>query len=217
MISSLLVKIGAFLSIMVMGTAFLQVTQPNSCVIPKRSSCHRSTKSIALSMDFGKFINDAFNFGDNNSTGMLQQDYITDDEEEYGYIGCSNIFKIKVKSLKVGGCRLYLSLFLVGETNNPEKGTWRMDQNGDGGIDLYHKDTTGAMMILFEEDQIIVNRMGSAPSMAYLMSESTILNGMLDQLDEIAFDTSIEEKHRLICLHEPGDAIDVVRGSLSFN
>ena len=180
-------------------------------------------------MDFGKFFNDAFNFGqgDSNSTELAQgragvqiaavEDYMTADEEEYGYLGCSNIFKINVKSLKIGGCRLYLSLFLIGEANNPERGTWRMDQNGDGGIDLFHKDTTGAMMILFKEDQIIVNRMGSAPSMNYLISESTILNGMLDQLDEIAFDTSIEEKDRLICLHEPGDAIDIVRGSLSFN
>ena len=92
-----------------------------------------------------------------------------------------------------------------------------MDQTGDGGIDLYHKDATGAMMIVLEEDQIIVNRLGSAPSMNYLMSESAILNGMLDQLDEIAFDTSIDESNRLICLHEPGDAINVVRESLSFN
>ena len=92
-----------------------------------------------------------------------------------------------------------------------------MDQNGDGGIDLYHKDTTGAMMLIFKEDEIIVNRMGSAPSMQYLMSESTILNGLLDHLVEIADDTSIEEKDRLICLHEPGDAIDIVRESLSFN
>ena len=122
-----------------------------------------------------------------------------------------------VKSLKVGACRLYLSLYFIGEANNPERGTWRMDQNGDGGIDLYHKDTTGAMMLIFKEDEIIVNRMGSAPSMQYLMSESTILNGLLDHLVEIADDTSIEEKDRLICLHEPGDAIDIVRESLSFN
>ena len=92
-----------------------------------------------------------------------------------------------------------------------------MDQNGDGGIDLYHKDTTGALMILFKEDEIIVNRMGSAPSMNYLMSESTILNGMLDQLDDIAFDESINEEDRLICLCKPGNAINDVRESLSFN
>lgn len=120
------------------------------------------------------------------------------------------------KSLKVGGCRLYLSLFLIGEVNNPQRNTWKMDQNEEGGIDLYYNDATGAMMITFDDEEIAVNRMGSAPSMNYLMHETGIINGMLDQLDEIAFDTSIEEKDRLILLKE-GDEIDVVRESLSFN
>lgn len=120
------------------------------------------------------------------------------------------------KSLKVGGCRLYLSLFLIGEVNNPQRNTWKMDQNEEGGIDLYYNDATGAMMITFDNEEIAVNRMGSAPSMNYLMHETGVINGMLDQLDEIAFDTSIHEKDRLILLKE-GDEIDVVRESLSFN
>ena len=122
-----------------------------------------------------------------------------------------------MKSLKKGGCRLYLCMFLMGEMNNPERRTWRMDQNEEGGIDIYYKDTSGAMMIKLEDEEIIVNRMGSRPSMDYLMGETLIINGMLDQLDEIAFDKSIDEQDRLILLHEPGDAIDVVRESLSFN
>jgi hypothetical protein len=108
-------------------------------------------------------------------------------------------------------------MFLMGEMNNPERRTWRMDQNEEGGIDIYYKDTSGAMMIKLEDEEIVVNRMGSRPSMDYLMGETLIINGMLDQLDEIAFDNSIDEKDRLILLHEPGDAIDVVRESLSFN
>ena len=118
----------------------------------------RSRKSsVALSMDFGKFFNDAFsfNFGDNGdgdgekgnknnnsnnkknvsfgsaamnmgmgmgtnattsgmalsstststststSMGSLGEDYTTEDEDEYGYLGCSNIFKIKGTSCYV--------------------------------------------------------------------------------------------------------------------
>ena len=109
--------------------------------------------SVALSMDFGKFFNDAFsfNFGDNGdgdgekgnkknnnnnkknvsfgsaamnmgmgmgmgtnattsgmslsststSMGILGEDYTTEDEDEYGYLGCSNIFKIKGTSCYV--------------------------------------------------------------------------------------------------------------------
>ncbi len=67
-------------------------------------------------MDFGKFLNDAFNFGgeeDNDankkvvagtnstSTGLIQGDYMTEDEEEYGYLGCSNIFKIPGEKKRV--------------------------------------------------------------------------------------------------------------------
>jgi len=92
-----------------------------------------------------------------------------------------------------------------------------MDQNEEGGIDLFYKDFSGALMIKLEDNEIIVNRMGSRPSMDYFMSETLIINVMLDQLDEIAFDKSIDAKDRLIILNEPGDAIDVVRESLSFN
>lgn len=184
---------------------------------------YRRKCTMPLLMDLGKFLNNAFGMGGDNDDDESKRNQPSSigksgiDSEEYGYVGCSNIFKIKAKSLKVGGCRLYLSLFLVGEVNSPDKGTWRMDQNEDGGIDLYYKDATGAMMIMFHDDEITVNRIGSAPSMNYLMSETSLVNGMLDQLDDIAFDTSIEEKDRLILLHEPGDAIDNVRESLSFN
>ena len=87
------------------------------------------------------------------------EDGNADDDEDYP--GCTNIFKINVKSLKVGGCRLYLSLFFMGEANNPTKGSWKMNQNGDGGIDMYYKDTTGALIIDFRDDAIVVKRLGS--------------------------------------------------------
>ena len=102
----------------------------------------------------------------------------------------------------------------MGESNNPEKGTWRMNQNGDGGIDLYYKDTTGALIVVFKEHAILVNRLGSSPSMEYLIQESSMLNGMLDQLEEIATDTSIEESDRLLSIES--DKINMVRETLSF-
>lgn len=168
--------------------------------------------SSKLAMDFrgiGKF----FNLNNNNNNGDNDEDLNYDDYEDY--VGCTNIFKIDVKQkLKVGGCRLYLSLFFMGESNNPEKGTWRMNQNGDGGIDLYYKDTTGALIVVFKEDAILVNRLGSSPSMEYLIQESSMLNGMLDQLEEIATDTSIDESDRLLSIE--GDKINMVRETLSF-
>jgi hypothetical protein len=174
------------------------------------------TRQTHLHLHFYNIFGGSF-FG-NNDEGNNDSDSnnYRDDDDSCENIGTSNIFKMKVKNLKVGGCRLYLSLYLIGEINNPEKHTWKMDQTGDGGIDLYYRDASGALMILFEDDSIIVNRLGSAPSMNYLMHESSVLTGMLDQLDDIAFDSSIDEKDRLLTLHEPGDAINIVRESLSF-
>mmetsp|Transcript_17143 Transcript_17143/g.32450 ORF Transcript_17143/g.32450 Transcript_17143/m.32450 type:complete len:142 (-) Transcript_17143:2070-2495(-) len=72
-----------------------------------------------LFMDIGKFFSDAFGMDNNDDKGNdgknsspksnnnnfnIQGGAETEhDEGEYGYVGCSNIFKIKVKSLKVGG------------------------------------------------------------------------------------------------------------------
>jgi|AntRauTorckE5430_2_1112549.scaffolds.fasta_scaffold00279_20 hypothetical protein len=180
--------------------------------------CIDRIESTALSMDFGNFFNGAFG-NDGDKDQKLSQSFDDDDyeEDENSYLGCTNIFTIEAKALKAGGCRLYLSLFLVGEINSPERNTWKMDQNDDGGIDLYYKDTSGAMIITLKDDEIIVNRLGSRPSMDYLMGETAIINHLLDQLDEIAFDNTIDEKDRLLILHEPGDAINIVRESLSFN
>ncbi len=169
----------------------------------------RQQQTTLLAMDLGKF----FNLSNNSKDGDNGNNNDEDDEEE-DYPGCTNIFRIGVKSIKVGGCRLYLSLFFIGEANTPEKGSWRMNQNGDGGIDLYYKDATGALIVIFKEDAIIVKRLGSSPSMDYLMQESSMLNGMLDQLDEIAMDSSINESDRLICIE--GDEINTVRETLSF-
>jgi len=197
----------------------------NNMILPQSQNL-KSNSSTQLAMDFGGFgkffnlNNNSNNDNNNNNDGRKdtnnQDDDDENDDEEEGYLGCTNIFKIKLKALKLGGTRLYLSLFFMGESNNPTKGSWRMNQNGDGGIDLYYKDTSGALIVVFNEDNnsIEVNRLGSSPSMDYLTQESTMLNGMLDQLDEIASDGSIDEKDRLIRVED--DAINNVRETLSF-
>jgi hypothetical protein len=171
-----------------------------------------------LAMDLSGLSN-FFNFGndgddDKNKQRESDSSSLENDDDEGEYAGCTNIFTIDAKSLKLGACRLYLSLYFMGESNNPEKRTWRMNQNGDGGIDLYYKDTSAALIVVFKEDAILVNRLGSSPSMEYLMQESNMLNGMLDQLDEISMDSSINENDRLLCIE--GDQVDKVRQSLSF-
>ena len=204
----LLILYLAILPFVVQGFTVHNLHGNKKCSLAPQRHTDRN-KLSQLGMDMGG-IGKFFNLNNNGNNGESEGG----DDDDEDYLGCTNIFKIDVKSLKVGGCRLYLSLFFMGESNKPEKGAWRMNQNGDGGIDLYYKDTSGALIIEFKEDAILVNRLGSSPSMEYLMQESSMLNGMLDQLDEIAMDNSISETDRLICIE--GDEINLVRESLSF-
>mmetsp|Transcript_6509 Transcript_6509/g.14251 ORF Transcript_6509/g.14251 Transcript_6509/m.14251 type:complete len:153 (+) Transcript_6509:402-860(+) len=135
------------------------------------------------------------------------------------YLGNARILSIPVESLKVGGLRLYISLYLMGQQNSPEKGSWRAHQSGDSGIDVYYRDQTGALLIELCEDtnRILVDRLGNQPSNAYIMQESVIIQGLLDELDVISQDEDIPLNDRLLVLKEPGDAIDVARESLAFS
>lgn len=131
-------------------------------------------------------------------------------------IATTEIFHIPAKKIKIGGLRLFLSLYFMGECNTPTRGTWRADQTPDGGIDLYFRDRTGALILAFNDFGMSVSRLGSAPSMEYMMQESVMLRGMLDQLDEITGDDNIGDGNELLSLVEPGDAIEKVRENLSF-
>jgi len=136
-------------------------------------------------------------------------------ESDGDYVATTEIFHIPAKKIKVGGLRLYLALYFMGEQNTPERKTWRADQTKDGGIDLYFRDRTGALILTFEDEGLRVSRLGSAPSMEYLAQESYILGGMLDQLDEISDDSKIKEDDRLLCLVNQ-DEINRVRDNLAF-
>ena len=67
-----------------------------------------------------------------------------------------------------------------------------------------------------ETNRIIVDRMGTSPSNVYIMNESVIIDGLLDELDTIARDEGIAMEDRLLVLKEPGDAIDAAREGLAF-
>ena len=67
-----------------------------------------------------------------------------------------------------------------------------------------------------ETNRIIVDRMGTSPSNAYIMNESVIIDGLLDELDTIARDEEIAMEDRLLVLKEPGDVIDAAREGLAF-
>ena len=183
---------------------------------PSRAPRQTSTSINALWDDVAKFFDE---LGNNNSNGGGNSGDGTTSGEEQQYLGNTRILTIPVKSLKVGGLRLYMSLFFMGMSNTPDKGSWQSWQSGDAGIDVYFHDQTGALLIELcdETNRILVDRMGTSPSNAYMMQESVIIDGLLDELDTIANDEEIPLEDRLLVLKDPGDAIDAARESLAFS
>ena len=199
----------------------LRIKVNRNCLIHGRST---SLQMAGFFDDIGKFFgqnSEGEEEGENqkNNSDKSNSEFVSSDDEddEDYYAGTSRIFDIPAESIKIGGLRLYLSLHLMGQQNTPEDKCCKMDQTGQTGIDLYHQDQTGVLMINLSESNISFDRLGSAPSMKYLMHETIILEGVLDTLDEIITDQNIPETDRLLKLKTPGDALQVARDTLSFS
>jgi hypothetical protein len=122
-----------------------------------------------------------------------------------------------VRELKPGGLRVFLMFYMIGMQNNPDQKSWRADQptTEEYLVEMRFHDSTGMLTVELLEDEIRILRCGSVPSTAYLMQESVIVQGVLDELHQCAFDESIPEEHRLLILETP-DAIDLARGAVAF-
>ena len=122
-----------------------------------------------------------------------------------------------MSDIKPGGLRLFLMFHMMGMQNTPDRNSWRADQpSGDEYvIEMLYHDQTGAITVELFDEEIRIARCGSVPSTAYLMQESVIVQGVLDELHEIANDKSVPLADRLL-IPEPSDAIEVARSSLSF-
>ena len=124
------------------------------------------------------------------------------------------VLDIRAKDIKVGALRFFLQIYLVGECNKPEKGSWICRQNESGGIDMYYKDATGMCSIDMTEYAIKIQRHGSRPSLQYQLQESILLHGLLDELNTLAFEVDdIEVEKRLLQLYD-NDALEVARETL---
>mmetsp|Transcript_5821 Transcript_5821/g.10597 ORF Transcript_5821/g.10597 Transcript_5821/m.10597 type:complete len:205 (+) Transcript_5821:73-687(+) len=130
--------------------------------------------------------------------------------------GGTTVVDIQAKTIKVGGLRFFLNIYLVGQCNTPEQGSWLVQQNDEGKLDLYFKDGTGMLSVDISEVQFKADRYGEKPSLSYMLNESIMLHGLLDELNALAFDVEdIEEEKRLIQFNAPGDdAINLAREKL---
>eukprot|EP00956_Cyclotella_meneghiniana_P030501 scaffold76947_cov59-Cyclotella_meneghiniana.AAC.4 len=209
---------------------------PSQQTASKRNYERRSSSSSTLPMsnifdDMGKF------FDGLGKTKEVEPDFEVPPVEDVDgeYVGSKRIITIPVsfiiltqqmhpdiklypaKTMKIGGLRLYCNLYLMGLQNTPEAGCWKAHQEDDNEVNLRYRDMTGCIIIIFKEDEITIDRLGSMPSMKYLLHESIVLNGFLDQLDAIVFEGDVAEKNRLLTLPEPGDQILNARDVLSFS
>ena len=122
-----------------------------------------------------------------------------------------------MRSIKPGGLRLFLMFYCMGMQNTPTRNSWRADQPSreEYVVEMLYHDNTGMLSVELLSDEIRINRMGSLPSTQYLMQESLIIQGILDELLQCAFDENVPENDRLL-VPDPVDGIDLARSSLSF-
>lgn len=132
-------------------------------------------------------------------------------------ISYSTLLLLIVQSIKPGGLRLFLMFYLMGIQNTPDKGTWKANQPSTEEyiVEMYFRDATAMVSIELLDHEIRISRCGSVPSTPYLMQESVIVQGILEELDRCAFDETVPVASRLLT-PDPSNAIELARGSLSF-
>lgn len=82
-------------------------------------------------------------------------------------------------------------------------------------LEMYYKDASAMISVELLPHEVQIQRCGSLPSTSFLMQETMLVEGILDELAQCAFDDSVEEANRLLILSVP-DAIDNARSTLSF-
>jgi len=167
--------------------------------------------------DVGKFFEDAMGAGKNDPNGNDADQIHEDDDDEYA--GATRLLTIPAKSIKPGGLRLLLMFYLMGMQNTPERHAWKADQptRDEYVVDMYYHDRTAVLTVKLTEDEITIDRIGTAPSMSYLTQESVIVDGILDELQICVSQEDIKDDDRLLLLPEPQDAIEKARESLAFS
>jgi len=130
------------------------------------------------------------------------------------------ILDIACDSIKVGGLRFALGLYLLGQQNTPSKGSWTANQADDGSLKMYYMDKSAMFSVTLSDNSIAVDRYGPSPSLRYMLQESVALHGLLDELEALAISKSndgedeIKNEDRLLIFSEPNTAIETEREKL---
>lgn len=129
--------------------------------------------------------------------------------------GPKTVVDLPASTVKVGPLKFFLQIYLVGEQNKPVKGAWVLSSNDEtGSLEMYYKDGTGMFSIGLNDNRVKIDRYGERPSLEYALQESVMLHGVLDELNQIAFEVEdiAKEKRLLQLVNE--DAISKARETL---
>ena len=150
------------------------------------------------------------------SRTLLQADFLSNvfGGGDQNTVKSKTVFDIPTTSVKQGAIRFFLNLHLVSLQRTSDKGTWFSKEDDTGGLDLYFKDGSGMVSLSFSENAIKAERIGAKPSLQYLLQESILLHGVLDELNKLAFEVDdIEMEKRLLQLKDK-DGIVQARAKL---
>ena len=127
--------------------------------------------------------------------------------------GPTTVLEIPVENVKPRPLRFFLQIYIVGQQNSKDAQSWLPKETGENELEVYFKDGTGMCNIALGDTSIKIQRHGQRPSLQYLLQESLMLHGVLDELNEIAFKVEdVEDSQRLLMLDK--GALDDARAKL---
>jgi hypothetical protein len=130
--------------------------------------------------------------------------------------GVDNLFTLPTTILKKGPLQFFLKIFLVAQQNEPSPGSWAIggDESNLDSINAYYKDGTGMVAVVLNDNNIEIQRHGKSPSLQFVLQESLLLHGLLDELQSLAENEEVEEEKRLVQWANGKQTVDDVRSTL---
>lgn len=144
------------------------------------------------------------------------------DDDDNTPAGTYRLLSLPVRSIKPGGLRLFLLLYLLGQqqyNTATETAVWKADESGRASIDFsYLPDRSALLSITLTRSHITIDRVGSDPSTAYVIQEAAIVEGLLRELEHCAIGDRgniIPETDRLVTFPDTA-LLATVRAELAF-
>lgn len=127
--------------------------------------------------------------------------------------GPNEVLNLPVESIKPRPLRFFLQIYIVGQQNSKDSQSWLPRESDEGDLQVYYQDGTGMVSIALETNSIKIMRHGEKPSLEYMLQESLMLHGVLDELHQVAFEVEdVEESQRLLKMDK--SVLDKARGKL---